>query len=171
MSRACKTAAANATRPSIGISTRSSAGRPASILKSRRPAEIDSPRVSSRLQTDFGRACHRLGDLQVRSALRTHRPCGASKTIASCSSHRIKVCQAASAPRMKHLWRRQFQLRDLQASFTSSEGSKVLGVSVPRNLGQYRRFAEQQRISDHGASESFANEAALRQRAETRLIS
>jgi hypothetical protein len=29
---------------------------------------------------------------------------GASKTIASCSSHRIKVCQAASAPRVKQLW-------------------------------------------------------------------
>jgi hypothetical protein len=38
-------------------------------------------------------------------ALRTHRPCGTSKTIASCSSHWIKVCQAAGfSPRVKHLW-------------------------------------------------------------------
>src|SRR3954470_16310175 len=44
MWRGCKTAAANATRPSIGISTRSSAGRPASIRRSGRPAEIECRR-------------------------------------------------------------------------------------------------------------------------------
>jgi hypothetical protein len=54
--RPCKTAAANAKRPSTGISTSLSAGRSASIRKSGRPAQIELL-VSIRVQ----QTCRRVG--------------------------------------------------------------------------------------------------------------